>query len=597
MSDGKVVASIETIVNDLKIVSWEQVIYEAITNSLQANATDIKIKFFQNSLNIEETKGYIESIIIEDNGDGFNEKNTKSFQEYRSKHKIDLGCKGIGRFLFLKMFDEVNIRSLDKNIKFAINKDIKVTKENKVIDKTIVKFLKPKNDFTVDYNLFSDELKDYFIAYFKLLNDKNLSIKIIIYENELEKSNIESNNIPKFTNKQFKIKNHEFNISYILNDKAIKDYDGYYCAGDRVVIKNSFLEYKKKLKFFKNIKILYLLTSKYMDNNVNSTRDDFTIFPVFKNSDDLFNSLSWKEIQNELKNQIREISLSNGIDIDKIAKENLNTAIKEAPFLAYYLQDNDNDEDSLTLKKKAKKKLEEDKDFLRNNSDKTNNEYQKKLSIITQSELSEYIFDRQKTIERLKELVNDQVLEKEIHNLFMKQSTKDENQNYKSNNLWLFDDRFMIYDKVFSDKQIKEIFPKLSENIDRPDILSIVSNTDKKDDITDIVIIELKRPNKNITPAGAEEELLKYSRYVQESNFKNKIRIWTYAFLKYNNDTDSLLGDKDYNKIPTHSEYPIYYKYHGKRNTIINFMDFRALAFDADTRNKTFMKILEGDTI
>jgi hypothetical protein len=57
------------------------------------------------------------------------------------------------------------------------------------------------------------------------------------------------------------------------------------------------------------------------------------------------------------------------------------------------------------------------------------------------------------------------------------------------------------------------------------------------------------------------------------------------------------LGDKDYNKIPTHSEYPIYYKYHEKRNTIINFMDFRAIAFDADTRNKTFMKILEGNTI
>jgi hypothetical protein len=204
MSNGKVIASIETIVNDLKIVSWEQVIYEAIMNSLQANATDIKIKFFQNSLNIEETKGYIESIVIEDNGDGFNEKNTKSFQEYRSKYKINLGCKGIGRFLFLKMFDEINIRSLDKNIKFVINKDINVKIEDKIINKTIVNFLKPKNKFIVDYNLFSNKLKDYFIAYFKLLNDKNLSTKIIIYENELEKSNIESNNIPKFTNKPFK---------------------------------------------------------------------------------------------------------------------------------------------------------------------------------------------------------------------------------------------------------------------------------------------------------------------------------------------------------------------------------------------------------
>lgn len=35
---GTVPASIETIVNDLQDITWEQVVFEAVTNSLQANA-------------------------------------------------------------------------------------------------------------------------------------------------------------------------------------------------------------------------------------------------------------------------------------------------------------------------------------------------------------------------------------------------------------------------------------------------------------------------------------------------------------------------------------------------------------------------------
>jgi len=67
--------------------------------------------------------------------------------------------------------------------------------------------------------------------------------------------------------------------------------------------------------------------------------------------------------------------------------------------------------------------------------------------------------------------------------------------------------------------------------------------------------------------------------------------------MKFNKEIDNDLDDKDYNKIPTQWEHPIYYKYHEKRNTIINFMDYRALAYDAEIRNKTFMKILNGKTL
>lgn len=588
-------ANIEAIVNDLQNVTVEHTLFEAIMNSIQAHATTVDVTLYQSSILENDTTPYINRVEIKDNGDGFTEENTKSFKQYRSTYKKSLGAKGIGRFLYLKLFDKVSIDSLDKHIDFTVKNDVQVTSINKQ-DYSIVKFEKPKNNLFINLENLETNIKEHFLPYFSLFK-KDEKVIINVYENETKLFSIDSSRIPPFETDEFNVKNHKFKIKYILNSDEVTKNDGFYCANNRVVIKNSELDSKIKLRAFKDVNVLFLLSGEYFDNNVNDERNEFSIFPNRTNQENLFGNLSWVDIQETLTQKLKEIFLKNNIDLESRAKTYLSEAIEQAPYLASYLQNNDYGYKSDVLINSAKRKLEEDKKFLRQNDDKFDDDYKVKLSIVTQSELAEYIFDRQKIIERLKKLTSDEALEKEIHNLFMKQKTIDEKNDYKSNHLWLFDDRFMIYDKVFSDKQIKDIFPELSSNLERPDILSVVSNTHITDDITDIVIIELKKPDTNITPAGAEEQLLKYSRYVSESNLKNKVRIWTYAFLKYSDETDELLGDKDYNKIPTHSEYPIYYKYHEKRNTIINFMDFRALAFDADNRNKTFMNILTGKTI
>ncbi|WP_321778851.1 ATP-binding protein [Sulfurimonas sp.] len=354
MSSGKVDTNIESIVNDLKTISWQQVLNEAITNSLQANATKIKIKFMQGALDLNDTKKYIDSIVVEDNGDGFNDINTKSFKEYKTQHKKEFGCKGIGRFFYLKVFDKVDIESLDKKINFIISQDINIQDNLKKVDITTVNFKEPKVKFVVDYDKYKDELNDHFLAYFKLLKDKKLSITIDVYENSIKQFDIKSDDIPKFETNKFKIGTYDFTLDYIINDDNIKNYDGFYCAGGRVVIKNSYLDSSKKFKFFKKVNILFLLSSNYFDNNVNETRDDFSIYRKQRN-DDIFHNLSWTEIQTELKTQIKQIAKDNDIDIDKLSKESRKKALDDVPFLAYYLQNNDNYEDYETLKEMLKK--------------------------------------------------------------------------------------------------------------------------------------------------------------------------------------------------------------------------------------------------
>ena len=91
-------------------------LYEAITNAIHANATRIICRFTTDQDVLSTEKGEIAArkviaIEIEDNGEGFNDPNYESFGEYRSDYNAELGCKGIGRFVFLKLFEKVTYTS------------------------------------------------------------------------------------------------------------------------------------------------------------------------------------------------------------------------------------------------------------------------------------------------------------------------------------------------------------------------------------------------------------------------------------------------------------------------------------------------------
>ncbi|MBX9866224.1 MAG: ATP-binding protein [Burkholderiales bacterium] len=593
---GLIQANIEEIVNRLSDIKWQSVLFEAITNSLQAKAKNIDIKFITNiksqldNLNIQSK---VEQVIVEDDGEGFTAQNIISFQKYLTPHKKNLGCKGVGRFFYLKKFENVHITSLDHEINFFLNKDINLVSSETKFDKTTVYLNKPKLDIILEKNSLERMIREHFIADFKLRQNE---VIISVFEDSQLLFKIMKSENPIFEDKEFTIRGHGFTLAYLFENNLVTKNNGYYCAGGRVVIKNSELDQKKKWRGVKGVNLSFLLISSYFDERVNDARDDFSIYPQQANRS-ILNELAWEDIHLELTKQVKQIALERGINLEDIAQQNLELAIKESPYLAYYLRSNEDILDAKSLIDNARKQQELDKEKLRNNLMLDENSFQHILNIVTQSELAEYIFDRQKIIDKLKVLVDQNELENKLHDLFMKRKTKNENKDYRSNNLWLFDDRFMSYDKVFSDKQIREIFPNLNDNLERPDILSIISNTYDKDEMTDIVIIELKKASDVITPARAEEQLIDYAGYINDAYQDRKIRIWTYAFLKFDNKTERSLQNKGYNRVFTKSKFPIYYQSFKDVNAVINFIDYYALAEDAHNRNHLFMKILRGETL
>ena len=585
--------NIQAVVDDLKNVSVKNVIFEALANAIQAKATEINVKIYTNSLIKENQTPYIEKMAIIDNGEGFIEANLKSFEEYRTTHKKHLGCKGIGRLIYLKIFKNIKIQSQNMEIDFNIS-GVNSEKVSENYELTNILFLNPIQNCYINFNTITQDIKEHFLADFKL---QTKEIRINIYENGTFKESIKSTDIPHFETKNFQIKNYSFNISYIFGNDKFKN-EGFYAANKRVVIKNSEQEQDRKynLPKEKDIRIVYILESEYFDKNVNDERNELQIYPKQKNSR-LFEDLNWDEIYSELENQLSTIYKEHNFNIDKTIETNRQQLAANLPYLSAYFADR-NELNIKDMQDKAKQEFDDDKEFLRQEKNKSNKNYEIKLNKVTQAELAEYIFDRDKIIQKLKQSVKNGDVEEKIHNLFMVKRTNDEAQNYKSNNIWLFDDRFMSYDKIFSDIQIKDIFPQLHNNTERPDLISIISNTYEKEKITDILLIEFKRPEPNKEYfSRANQQLLDYASYINESLSQEKLRIWAYGFLEIDDNIQRTIRNQDFNEIYTGSRFPIFYKYNARNNVIVNFMDYNALICDAENRNKLFLDILRGKCI
>ena len=286
-------------------------VYEAIINSIQACSLNkscnidlmINRNLLQQSLSEEvnflpEIKGFI----IKDNGCGFNTENLESFNKSDSTSKIEIGGKGIGRFLWLKAFEYVNINSVfkegndKKKIQFkfstkiddgiselnisSVVESMPITTEVKLVNiiKKYIRYI-PKETKTIAQNLF-----EYCLPYY--INGKNVNINVTDDYNTTEIYNLKKmysdfiqNNIEK---EKISIKSHDFDIHIIKYQTTSEtNHRIIYCAHNREVKREKLNNYipliSQRLKDNQGndfILMIYVI-SKYFDDMVNQERTQF----------------------------------------------------------------------------------------------------------------------------------------------------------------------------------------------------------------------------------------------------------------------------------------------------------------------------------
>lgn len=630
------------IIRDMKNISFNTPLYECISNSIEAGATNILIKInLRNNIQpntIEEhikqysTDFIIDNIVVEDNGIGFNAENIKSFNTYRTEYKQQEGCKGVGRFTWLKIFENVEINSYtqDKYIHFNFNTSYQDSAIEQVDNKTNLlqtsitlmnikkqyeKYaLIDKNEIINYLNNLRDDVLKYFAIKLHLLRQKNKSVNITI-KIDHERVSINSNNLPELEKVIFKMKTSyndmiDFNIYYYISDELKGSIDIFLCANGRTV--QYVKDRESNLSVLPDNKhMIVLVESLYFDDNVNSDRGSFE-FPTKGTTEEF---IDIQDIKKEILNNVSNIIYKKYPNITIKNQEIIENIKNEYPYLSKYVEQ----EKAVILTqdfllKNSMKRYEDDKSKIRKNiknflsKNKINEiDFDKiadEISDIQARQLAEYVLFRQSIIDSFKKIIGNKfVEEKVLHNLILQQGYESESFNLYNNNIWMLDDKFTTFNYIASDKSIKAIKQALKDETadfdarKEPDIAIFYSKPDNnslQDSKKDAVIIELKGIGTR-NKAIAITELPKNMMLIRQ-NLQNINQLWGYIIME--------LDDKICNDIEAQSRYkkffsngkPIYYDYYTEpTNAMVYIMDYDSLINDADSRNKVFLDIIRNN--
>ena len=623
----KLTVNISNYVKRLKNIDFLQPLYEAIVNSIDANATMIKIKFFIDNDNETLVNGF--SIV--DNGDGFNNKNLDSFFEMMKMDK-QKGKLGSGRFIWLKVFDTIKINSKLQNMEVNINfvKDYnKIIEEEKFcknnVNLTTISFENVTFEYIAKRPIY--DIKKIQQSIFEQLLPKLLILK---QENKFvtieldEKQQITNKDLPKINQKNFIVKKGQYEANFTLYYDINKDNRGlvstYYVAHGRQVRK--FTSEAKLPKIPNKTSVIMFLTSDYFNEHIGDDRNDFDIDIVNTTES---SPLSFSDINKKLVETINNILNNELPEIKRANIEAKQNAIKQVPHLAKYIN---YDKESIRSEsewlkyaneefEKEEKKIKVDFKKILNNKNIPNSEYNRIISDVKrigEVELGRYIAYRQQIIQHLTNIERDSSTnEGLLHDVFIeylnktKKHDKNKNQtinNYIDTNLWIVDDKFMFYKNVFSDESIKKIKEKINKETEyyslnkcEPDITIFYSKPNLN--VMDVVVIEFKAISMTSDEARKKAisiEEINTNIGIIKDEIKNINNFYGFVITRLDDKTSERLIKNDAQKLYSNGDIPYFYIYNKNNNSHTYIVDIRSLIQDANKRNQIFLDILTQET-
>lgn len=563
-------------------------LYEAVVNSLQSledinkDNKYINIILHRGKTLSADILGNIQSISVVDNGVGFTLENLKSFATSDSTYKFKKGCKGIGRFLWLLVFQSVHIESVcyngTKKINFNFTKDTQQIKDeyidvNEPDNKTVIKLENINDVYSENFPQDAQRLASLIVEHCFLFFLENSCPEIQIIDG---KENISLNKlfVDTYMKEQksgiIKIKDKSFHsVSIKLYDIDTRN-KIIFTAHKRNILSvplgQKIASLSEKIKDNKgNYYYNIIISGDYLDENVNQDQMKFLI-PTKTDDEELdLNTIYMEDIESgvvqKVKNDLNEyleqtlktkkdkvedyiknkkpgyrVFLNkindNSINMDGLANNPQNSDIEE---YLHFLKYNE-EKDLHKLQKKLKKNCKLNASTIQNYRQLLSSFIQKS-SDIGVCELANYVCHRKAIIDVMEELthINEEngkfSLEDELHNLLIPMKINSNDREFQSNNLWLVDERMVFHEMLYSDTyidSIKEIIKNPQKHSDkRPDVIIFDTPfiyTDDKEYNNSISIVELKRPQRThyTDTDNPYNEVIKQIEQLLDSKIKMK---------------------------------------------------------------------------
>lgn len=566
-------------------------VFEAVVNSIHSieekgNADNGKIvlrinRATQGGLDLDaKALPPITGFTITDNGCGFDETNFKSFETLDSDHKIDKGCRGVGRLMWLKVFDLVDVEShfldadgeLKKRVfrfddKLGVHAE-KVVEATEQQSGTLIKLVGFDENFRKQVptkgESIANQLLEHVLWYFvrqgsapKILVED--ASEVFDLDHLLEEHMHASAFLETIT-----IRNYSFDLTHIKFRASVnKKHQLALCAANRLVKEESIQGklpglYGKISDTSGEFTYTCYVSSDYLNEHVRSER---TSFDIAEDVEDMLNEVSFKDIRDAVLERTKEYLqdvLTENVSAGRKRVDDFinNHAPRYRPIANYVAEellivDPEKSDKDLELHLHAqwyeveRQLVSEGHDIMQPQNEEHVEEYKERLSAylrkaedLKKSDLANYVSHRkviidllQKSIERLED--GKYAREDMIHELIMPMR-KDSNEVFlDSCNLWLIDERLAFHNYLASDKTLNAMPITGNKSTKEPDLLSLrvfdnplLVNDQTSFPLAAITVVEIKRPMRNDMREGEDkdpiDQALSYLERIREGKVSTK---------------------------------------------------------------------------
>lgn len=635
-------------------------LFEAIVNALDSveEHTPVNGKVCIKAFRDDDLPGLTEDSLppingfeVIDNGTGFDNNNYDSFNTSDSRYKEAKGAKGIGRFLWLKAFDFVEIESHYQANSHTHRRrfDFRLTDAG-VEDPVTQQLTKPRaNETCVRLTGFKKEYKEkcprklvtvgrriveHCLVYFLQPDCPTVELldgseKLVLndlfreeYQKEAETQEFDLKS-QKFLLYLFKVSSAEFTVHrlhYVANRRDVQSENLERFAPDL----RGGLELQDGGTFY----FAAYLSGSYLDHIVNSERTRLE-FP--SGEEDLVDSnISEKEIRDELTTRICGLVETYVAPVREEKMRKIKTYIddeapKYKPLFKYASEQIQRIPASLVgapleaelarVQFQVDQELRENKKKILGENDRditTSDDYKRKLlefiekyDDVGKAKLAEYVAHRRVVLEFL-----DQALQRgddgkyanedAIHDLVCPRRTTSDDTDYESLNLWVVDERLSYHFYLASDMAVKKVKSGKFNGIERPDVAIFnrpIAFAEGETPYETVIILEFKRPARDDytddeNPMG---QVLKYIEKFREGKAKDikgrvipeNVNRRFYCYII----CDMTPNLRKLAKRSNFNETPDaqgFFLYHSEYSAYIEIVGFDKLLKDAKQRNKAF---------
>ena len=557
-------------------------LFEAVVNSIQATnerkrdptlgkITIEIMRIPQMALQLDDGKAKrgsppLESIVgfkVIDNGVGFNDVNMASFETLDGDYKADLGCRGVGRLLWLKAFETVAVDSVfsdetgeakRRTFQFTATRGVDQSTLHHLPAKTEPRTCVHLDGFRENYRRASpktaltiaNSLLEHCLWYF-VREGGAPKVEIVDGSESINLDDVYEDYMFSSAQKEsVVVKAHNFELTHIrLKASSVNKHVIAWCAAGRLVEEETLVGKVQGLhgrirNEAGDFVYACYVTSPFLDQHVRPERFGFDISEM---SDSLFadTELSLSDIRSAVLGRVSSylddyLQENKKASRDRIEAFTSKKAPRYRPILGRIHESGvdvdpeitDKDLDMVLNKQLSELErdiLSEGHEIMNFGKDETPEHYRRRLGEylskvddIKKSDLANYVFHRKIILDILQKAIQvgpagKYATEDLIHELIMPMRKTSNEIRSDSCNLWLIDERLAFHDFLASDKPLSSMSILDSKSGKEPDICALnifdgpmLVSEGQSLPLASIVVVEIKRPMRNDARPGEDKD-------------------------------------------------------------------------------------------